>query len=373
MRAKGVDLVSVTAWSLLGSHDWNRMVTRFIGHYETGVFDVRTGTPRPTLLAPVLKELSEGCVPILPAIAGPGWWQRETRLVGRAADREPRYEMPPRPRAPGAPAPLMIVTDGGDLSCLAVRACETRGLHYVRCGAAAAEATLAAAEPWAVLDARDRHGLCGGRATAAGTDALAAACAARGLRCAMITGAAAWDAPPSFEGVLEIRSGRLFAPWDAEARAVRMLKGLEAGRPVEVDAGAQWTSVYGPDLVDVTLDLLLDGVTGAVHVPAERMLEGAFARALALVAAVDEALVVETGEPAPAPLFGWKPPPSYLPPCESMVERFVREARAARRTGGPGVARRADETRLEPPAKAPLAGGNRAPVALEEPLLQADD
>ena len=55
LRGQGVDVRAVTAWALLGSHDWNRMLTRFDGHYETGVFDVRSGTPRPTLLAGVLK------------------------------------------------------------------------------------------------------------------------------------------------------------------------------------------------------------------------------------------------------------------------------------------------------------------------------
>ncbi len=67
LRKRGVDLCAVTAWSLLGSHDWIRMVTRFVGHYETGVYDVRTGMPRPTLLASVLKDLATGGKPSLPA------------------------------------------------------------------------------------------------------------------------------------------------------------------------------------------------------------------------------------------------------------------------------------------------------------------
>ncbi|HEY8356300.1 MAG TPA: family 1 glycosylhydrolase, partial [Ramlibacter sp.] len=43
LRAEGVDLRAVAAWALLGSFDWNRMVTRSCGHYEPGVFDVRSG------------------------------------------------------------------------------------------------------------------------------------------------------------------------------------------------------------------------------------------------------------------------------------------------------------------------------------------
>ncbi len=106
--------------------------------------------------------------------------------------------------------------------------------------------------------------------------------------------------------------------------------------------------VYGPDLIDVVLDLLLDGATGAISVrPGERISELEFARALAVVADPDQALIVETGSPAPASLFDWSGPASYLPPLETTLERFVREARAARLSGELAVERREDDVRLE--------------------------
>jgi dTDP-4-dehydrorhamnose reductase len=364
LRARGVDLVSVTAWSLLGSHDWNRMVTRFIGHYETGVYDVRTGTPRPTLLAPVLKALSAGEKPQIPAIAGPGWWRRPSRLVNKSAGILPCYEVAPGPRAEGAPQPLMIVGDDSDLTTLAIRACEARGLHYVR-STGDAEAALDASQPWAVLDARDRDGVCAGtgatgrKGRSAGA-ALAQASAARALPCVVVTGAPAWEPAGDVPGLLEIRTGRLFVPWDRSARAPAMLDALDAGRTVLAECGRQWEMVYGPDLMDVALDLLLDGVRGAVSVlPGERLTELQFAQALAMVADCDGSRVVEAGAPAEAKLFAWGNAVSYLPPCESMLERFVRESRAARRAGEFAIARRSDETRLETPAtRVPPEGGH---------------
>jgi dTDP-4-dehydrorhamnose reductase len=347
LRAKGVDLAAVTAWSLLGSHDWNRMVTRFIGHYETGVFDCRTGTPRPTLLAPVLMDLAAGRKPSMPAISGPGWWRRESRLVRATPGGEPEYELPVGVRAGSAPAPLMIVGDGGGLSRLAVRACEARGLYYVRCGEDAA-ARLDEASPWAVFDARDRHGLCGEGRSAACALALPRACAARDLPCLTVTGVAPWAAAADVPGLLEIRTRALFEPWERGARAVAMLEALDARQPVEADAGAAWTGIYGPDVVDVALDLLLDAVTGPVGVlPGERLSELEFARALAVAADRDPDLIVATGSPAAKPLFAWSDRPSYLPPWETTLERFVREARAARRLGVQGVERRLDEVREE--------------------------
>ncbi len=40
-RAAGADVVAVTPWALLGSYDWDSLVTEARGHYESGAFDVR--------------------------------------------------------------------------------------------------------------------------------------------------------------------------------------------------------------------------------------------------------------------------------------------------------------------------------------------
>ena len=48
---EGVDVRAVTLWALLGSHDWDCLLTACRERYESGVFDVRGGRPRPTALA----------------------------------------------------------------------------------------------------------------------------------------------------------------------------------------------------------------------------------------------------------------------------------------------------------------------------------
>ncbi len=346
LRRGGMDICAVTAWSLLGSHDWNRMVTRFVGHYETGVYDCRTGTPRPTLMAPVLKQLAEGKTPDLPFLQSRGWWHRSSRFLDAIPGSEPSYEV--EIGSSDASAPLMIVGDDGPLTRLAVRACEVRGLHYVRCGEEG-EARLSDARPWAVLDARDPDAVCGSRSRSCNrANDLEAACARAKLPLAFISGAEAWHAFDGGPGVLEIRTGSLFVPWDRSSRAVAMLDALDDGRRIEIDAGADWGDVYGPDVMDVTLDLLLDGMTGAVSVrPSERLTQIEFARALAETADRDADLIVEIGGPRPAPLFVLPGPASYLPPLETSLERLVRECRAARVSGAAAVERRGDDVRLE--------------------------
>ncbi len=80
-RAEGADIRAVTAWSLLGAHDWHCLVTRAEGRYESGAFDLCDGAPRATALADFIKTLASGGDPQHPALASPGWWRRPERLL----------------------------------------------------------------------------------------------------------------------------------------------------------------------------------------------------------------------------------------------------------------------------------------------------
>ena len=52
---------AVTAWSLLGSFDWDTLCTSTGDRvsYEEGVFEVSTGRPRETALADAIRATSE--------------------------------------------------------------------------------------------------------------------------------------------------------------------------------------------------------------------------------------------------------------------------------------------------------------------------
>ena len=342
MRSAGVDICAVTAWSLLGSYDWNRMVTCQSGHYETGVYDVRTGTPRPTLLASVLKDLASGQVPALPGIPHQGWWRRESRLIHADHGRGPQFQVERDMVEGGAERPLLIVAGATDLATLAVRACEARGLPYAKTNADAAAEAFAWSKPWAVLDVQDPDLLCGdgkrsGRAEIALP--LAAACAEQGIPLAFITGAQPWHSAQHAPGVLEVRTEQMYVPWNPSASAVRMIDSLDARETIEIDASKPWKAVYGPDVIDVTLDLLFDRLNGAVNLrnPDDR-LEIEFARQLAVIADAPDALIVARGAPAQRSAFHWKTSPSFLPPLQTTLERFVRECRCARAALHPVIA-----------------------------------
>jgi dTDP-4-dehydrorhamnose reductase len=368
LRDDGVDVCAVTAWSLLGSHDWNRMVTRFVGHYEVGVYDVRSGEPRPTMLAPVLKDLAAGRRPRAVALDQPGWWRRENRFINTPPSHQPAYDIARNPALAESGAPLLIVGANTPLTQLLVRACEVRGLPYAR-AAHATETLLTSLQPWGVIDGRDWAGVCQAswsharrrvrwqRANFAPPELLVEACGRLGLTCAAFT--ATEDFEEVDERLLELGQGRLllagaegvFAPWDRSRFAVAALDALELGLPVQACGESHWDETYGPDLIDAVLDLMMDGVTGVQRfLPSEPWSVADFTRRLAEVAECDPQLVIESRLPTLRPVQATNAgtgPASLLPPGETMLERFVREARVARREGAAAISRKRDEPHLQ--------------------------
>ena len=80
-RRKGVECAAMTVWALLGSYYWNQLVTCENGHYEPGVFDVRSGSPVATDLAKVAAQIAHGIPPCHPALLHSGWWRSPNRIL----------------------------------------------------------------------------------------------------------------------------------------------------------------------------------------------------------------------------------------------------------------------------------------------------
>ncbi len=62
LTEQGTDIKAVTAWALLGSFDWDTLLTKTGTQYESGVFDIKTfmGRLRPTALVHLIKYLATG-------------------------------------------------------------------------------------------------------------------------------------------------------------------------------------------------------------------------------------------------------------------------------------------------------------------------
>lgn len=359
LRVRGVDVHAVTAWALLGAHDWNGLLTREGGHYEPGAFDVAGPEPRATALAAEIKRLATGEGGRHPAAEGPGWWRRDIRLAFKPVFRWPET---PQPRSswqaePAGQRPLLITGASGTLGRALARACEWRGIAYRLTARAelsldddqSIARVLDESHAWGVInaagwvrvdEAQSQPEACFA-ANHLGAVRLARACAQRGTPfvgfssdlvfngakggpytesdIAMplnVYGASKMRAERDILGgggsPLMIRTAAFFSPYDPHNFAAHVRRTLAEGRRLEA-ADVIVSPTYVPDLVDRTLDLLLDGAQGVRHVANDGGVSWAeLARRLARAMALDPDLVDER----PAAYFGW---PAVRPPNSAMA------------------------------------------------------
>ena len=388
LRASGVDLRAVTAWALLGSHDWNSLLTEPRGHYEPGVFDVRGPEPRPTAMAHVLPRLRAGQRPDHPALDEPGWWHRPERFVYGAPEVTPRRPGQAHSSAHRASGALRAVTDGsrrllvfgaaGTLGRAFVRLCALRGLpvrSLTRSDADIADRDAVARvveryEPWAIINAAgfvrvddaEREAERCARENRDGPAVLAAAAAGAGIPLVTYSSDLVFDgakeaayvesdepAPLNVYGrtkaegeraVLErhpgaliIRTSAFFGPWDEHNFVAGVLRSLRSGHCALAAEDVVVTPTYVPDLVNASLDLLIDGERGIWHLAqpdAMSWLE--LARRAAEGAGLDPGRV----EGRPGASFGWAAErPAWsalgsergllLPPIDNALERYARQ------------------------------------------------
>ncbi len=381
LRARGVDVEAVTVWSLLGAVDWDGLLTREAGRYEPGVFDIRSGAPRPTALAALVRRLATGEGEPHPAQAGPGWWERDIRLA-----HQPTWcgQTAPVARTWSPPAaaarPVLVTGATGTLGAAFARTLAHRGHAYVLtdrsqldlADPASVEAALEAIAPWAVVNAagfvrvddaeRERDACM--LANGAGVETLARACAGRDLPLLAFSsdlvfdgskaGAYVEDDAPSplnaygeskaraERAILEAggrgliaRTSAFFSPLDTHNFAHGVVDHLSRGLPFRAAADQVVSPTYVPDLVDAALDLLIDGETGVRHLANRGAVSWAeFARALAEALELQVGLVkpvaaAGVGQAARRPArveLGTRFGP-VMPTLESAVERYAAAVR----------------------------------------------
>jgi dTDP-4-dehydrorhamnose reductase len=311
----GVDVRAVTVWSLFGVQGWDNLVTRPEGTYEPGVFDLRGPHPRPTAIAGLMRDLAAGREPCHPLYMVPGWWHRPDRLIyGFSLDCEGHVRPVQTGTTVDQPAPMprrILVTGGnGTLGQAFARACAARGLpchalsHEVLdiADPTSVDMLLDMLDPWAVVNAAGYVSLDGAERDPArcyrnntdGPAVLAAACARRGIAFLTFSSDVVFDgrqrlpyvesdpvAPlnvygqskaaaetrvmTTFPEALVVRCGAFFSPWDTQNGVAVALGKLALGLPVVAANDVTVSLTYVPDLVNVCLDLLIDGERGIWH------------------------------------------------------------------------------------------------------------
>lgn len=403
LRGRGADVRAVTLWALLGAYDWDSLLTRDEGRYESGVFDLRAPVPRPTALATLAASLARGGDSEHPVLATPGWWRRNCRLAyaGTEAAAPPLIPTPVPPRHAPRERPLLITGGNGTLARAFARLCDLRGLAHRWLGRSqldiaqteSVHRALRQFEPWAIVnaagfarvdDAEAQREQCW-RENVTGPETLARACAERGgIPLVTFSSALVFDGRASepyaeaatpaplneygrskLEGerrvldalasALVVRTSAFFGPWDEANFVTRALRALAASHEFTAAADEIISPTYVPDLVHACLDLLIDGERGIFHLTnAGAVTWAGLAAAAAEAGGLDASTLrprtnAELARPAVRPVYraltsrrAW-----IMRPWPEALELFFRDAQIPIGTGGrTGQAESASEQTL---------------------------
>jgi dTDP-4-dehydrorhamnose reductase len=368
-RKRGADIRAVTLWSMFGNVDWRSLLTRREGIYDVGVFDTRSDTPRPTLIAKAAKALgSEGRFDH-PLLDLPGWWKRPGRSHARR-----RFETLPRDCS--QLRPLLITGATGTLGQAFARICAHRGLAHVLTSRAELdicdEASIAAAierfKPWAIIntagfvrtwEAEERSEECF-RANVTGPELLAKACKLAGIPMVTFSSDLVFDGKlgrsyvepdrpqPMCEygrskaeaearllkvgaDTLIVRTSAFFGPWDRYNFLFNTVERLRRGEEVVASDQSVVSPTFVPDLVHATLDLLLDEESGLWHLTNQGAISWhELAREVADRAKLDKKLIVAPGSDELSDTSLASKRGALLRPLDRALDDFLSNADALR-------------------------------------------
>ena len=307
LQKKGADVRAVTAWALLGSFDWCTLLTKPMGKYEPGLFDIRSAEPRPTALTKLVKHLSTNNSYSHPILHEKGWWRRPIAITYNLTDKK---RLLPRKRKKH-PNPLIIIGKTGTLGKALSRICGYRAIHYIDLGRedvnianlADIERMIGEYKPWAIIntagyvsvdDAEKEAENCF-NVNSVAPKHLSMVCKRHGVQFVTYSSDLVFDgkknnpylesdivSPLNIYGqskamaeksvlhhnpdALIIRTSAFFGPWDQYNFVHYALKSLKNQQSFSAPNDVIISPTYVPDLAHTSLDLLIDEASGICNI-----------------------------------------------------------------------------------------------------------
>lgn len=296
LRKGGVEVKAITAWSMLGAFDWDSLLTKESGKYETGVFDVSKNRLRATAMAKLVNELAKKGKYNHPVISEKGWWHKSYPSAPKVQKLKGR--------------PILILGAGGTLGTAFTNICNAR---FLPCQAAfrnevditnalQIKEAINRYKPWAIInaagyvkvdEAETEQNICF-NLNVKGAGNIAQLCNKHGIQLLTFSSDLVFNgkkespyieqdsmAPlnvygeskarseklvmSNFSSSLIIRTSAFFGPWDKYNFAQYILSSLKEGRSCQSAKDVTISPTYIPDLVNQSLDLLIDRETGIWH------------------------------------------------------------------------------------------------------------
>ncbi len=307
LRSESITIEAVTAWSLLGTYDWHNLCTNCELFYESGVFDLRNAgrIPQETGASKMVRALATTGEFQAPILGSPGVWKTGRRIVFNA---QPGQQSSLEHNS--SVRPVLITGASGTLGRAFARTCGARNIKYQLMSRSELEltdlpsikATIQVLRPWAIInaagyvrvDAAEKDYEDCYQTNVVGAVNLAYVCREHGISLVNFSSDLVFDgtaisplgesAPVGplnnygkskaacEEQVLEInpsslmiRTSAFFGPWDEHNFVTQTLRTLAKKSEVHAPSDQIVSPTYVPDLTNETLDLLIDGECGIIH------------------------------------------------------------------------------------------------------------
>lgn len=376
LKEEGLDIKAVTAWALFGSYGWDKLLTSKKMNYEPGAFDLSSGTPRPTALVNLIKALVNGQNYWHPVLEHKGWWERDVRFIYEKTFKA-KSSLPDHFNS----QPLLIIGKHGTLGKAFGKICGFRSVNFKLLSRDELDITnelqieeaIKKYNPWAIVnaagfvrvdDAETEIEKCFNDNSRA-SYLLASACKKYALPFMTFSSDLVFDGAkqsPYVEGdkinplnvygrskaeaeslvlninpnSLIIRTSSFFGPWDEYNFVSNVVTALSANNSFVAADDIFISPTYIPDLVNVSLDLLIDDEKGIWHITNKGKITWAnLARKVSDRAGLDTDLV----EARPVHLLNWKATrPKYsvlksekgilLPSLDNALMRYFDERKS---------------------------------------------
>ncbi len=306
LRNQNVDIKAVTAWALLGSFGWNKLLTEDKGDYEPGAFDIRSGQLRPLALSSLLKCINKSNSYYHPVLEGEGWWERNMRVIYHRSiiinNKKPMKN---------AVQPLLILGKTGTLGNAFARVCEARNISYKLlsrtdvdiCKPEMIEKLISELKPWGIInatgyvkvdDAESEIENCFS-CNSGGPAYLAKYCEQYKIQLLNFSSDLVFDGIKNspyvesdkvcpinmygqskvcgeenvmkfFPEALIIRTSAFFGPWDQYNFIASLINNLNGNKIFMAANDIFISPTYVPDLAHASLDLLIDKESGIWHI-----------------------------------------------------------------------------------------------------------
>lgn len=333
LKNDGADIRALTAWAIFGTFGWNNLVTKPGGMYEPGVFNLRSGKPEPTAISKMIHGLAKNQVYNHAVLETAGWWKQEKRI----AYPDNTVFINPKTNFAYQAQPILIIGEKGLLGPGFKPVCEERKIYCLHLPLSnlnwndpvQSEKLICELNPWAIINTEDF----------AGTEhaeqnpetclnrnyhlplLLARICKKHNIKLLTFSSGHVFDGSQktpykessltaplnvyaqskastetavlnSNPQALIIRSDSFFSCWNDNSFVAKTLIRLKKGVHFTVADDLFISPMYIPDLVNESLNLLLNDEQGIFHVSNSGQTNYAdFARQIAQMAGFDPSLV----------------------------------------------------------------------------------